>query len=312
MADLRELIMKWRIAAKNAGKARAKAFTRCADELERALAAQPAPIGKPFAYAADVYPGERDDSGHTMYILAPGEDIPVGCTALYLAAQPATVPESNRVPIMWRDETPYGVGYSASDEFYAAFPAFPNPPSPDHSPGAGKMVTEAQAGADDEAKACAFSRCAYRNQGGCKFGCFALSKPKPAEGGAVAIMQALLNKLHSVANEHGDRSCDYDVCKEVRDAFQFIQTAGSGEAVGEILDVSNHGRPSTGAAIYKPLPPRTKLFAGAPPAADAEELADTLDAIADDTRAHALNGEQHGHLRRAAVLIRRLTGGEGE
>lgn len=57
------------------------------------------------------------------------------------------------------------------------------------------------------------------------------AQPKPAEGGAVAIMQALLNKLHSVANEHGDRSCDYDVCKEVRDAFQFIQTAGSGEAV---------------------------------------------------------------------------------
>lgn len=43
MADLRELIKKWRIAAMNAGKARAKAFTRCADELERALAAQPAP-----------------------------------------------------------------------------------------------------------------------------------------------------------------------------------------------------------------------------------------------------------------------------
>lgn len=45
---------------------------------------------------------------------------------------------------------------------------------------------EAKAGADVEKKSCAFSHCAYRKEGGCKGGCFALSQPKPAEGGAVA------------------------------------------------------------------------------------------------------------------------------
>lgn len=35
-----------------------------------------------------------------------------------------------------------------------------------------------------------------------------------------------------------------------------------------------------------------------------ELLAETLDAIADDTRYHALNGEQHDHLREAAAALR--------
>ncbi len=39
-----------------------------------------------------------------------------------------------------------------------------------------------------------------------------------------------------------------------------------------------------------------------------EELAETLDAIADDTRGHSLNGEQHDALRNSAELIRRLAG----
>jgi hypothetical protein len=44
-----------------------------------------------------------------------------------------------------------------------------------------------------------------------------------------------------------------------------------------------------------------------PPAGGGDaELADTLDAIADDTRVHSLNGEQHGALRASAALIRRL------
>ena len=36
-------------------------------------------------------------------------------------------------------------------------------------------------------------------------------------------------------------------------------------------------------------------------------LAETLDAIADDTREHALNGEQHDHLRKAAAELRRTS-----
>ncbi|KRG39127.1 hypothetical protein ARC78_15020 [Stenotrophomonas pictorum JCM 9942] len=36
----------------------------------------------------------------------------------------------------------------------------------------------------------------------------------------------------------------------------------------------------------------------------ARELAETLDALADDTRGHALNGEQHDHLREAAAAMR--------
>jgi hypothetical protein len=42
MNDLRELIKTWRSRTTHAGMIRAKATTRCADELERALAAQPA------------------------------------------------------------------------------------------------------------------------------------------------------------------------------------------------------------------------------------------------------------------------------
>lgn len=36
----------------------------------------------------------------------------------------------------------------------------------------------------------------------------------------------------------------------------------------------------------------------------ARELAETLDALADDTRGHSLNGEQHDHLREAAAALR--------
>lgn len=52
-----------------------------------------AKAGVPFAYAADLYPGEADPSPHTMYVLNPGEMIPPGCTALYLGPQQAGVPE---------------------------------------------------------------------------------------------------------------------------------------------------------------------------------------------------------------------------
>lgn len=50
----------------------------------------------------------------------------------------------------------------------------------------------------------------------------------------------------------------------------------------------------------------------APPsvAGDAGELPDLLDSIADDTRGHSLNGEQHDGLRNAANLIRRLATAE--
>lgn len=40
---------------------------------------------------------------------------------------------------------------------------------------------------------------------------------------------------------------------------------------------------------------------------DLRELAETLDAIADDTRGHSLTGEDHDHLRAAAKFLRALT-----
>lgn len=55
-------------------------------------------------------------------------------------------------------------------------------PEPDgvYPAGHRKSQPEAKAGADDDKKLCAFAHCAYRNEGGCKGGCFALSQPKPA------------------------------------------------------------------------------------------------------------------------------------
>lgn len=47
------------------------------------------------------------------------------------AALPPADPDADgRIPILWIEHTPNGVGFSASDEFYAAFPEFPNPPVP--------------------------------------------------------------------------------------------------------------------------------------------------------------------------------------
>lgn len=49
-----------------------------------------------------------------------------------------------------------------------------------------------------------------------------LSAPAAAVGDARTIMAALLGKLQEVAMEHNDRSCDYDVCVSVRNAFKYI------------------------------------------------------------------------------------------
>lgn len=52
----------------------------------------------------------------------------------------------------------------------------------------------------------------------------ALRKTGEAGGGdAAKVMDALLLKLYDVAREHNDRSCEYDVCKAVRDAVSYIQ-----------------------------------------------------------------------------------------
>jgi hypothetical protein len=42
----------------------------------------------------------------------------------------------------------------------------------------------------------------------------------------VEALKGMRNKLYSVAERHNDRSCDYDVCKEVRDCDAALKAAG--------------------------------------------------------------------------------------
>jgi hypothetical protein len=53
-----------------------------------------------------------------------------GCTPPVTAASQPDV--DGRVAIAWRCETKYGPGYSFANEFWEAFPTFPNPPRPQH------------------------------------------------------------------------------------------------------------------------------------------------------------------------------------
>ena len=42
----------------------------------------------------------------------------------------------------------------------------------------------------------------------------------------VEALKGMRDKLYSVAERHNDRSCDYDVCKEVRDCDAALRAAG--------------------------------------------------------------------------------------
>jgi hypothetical protein len=48
----------------------------------------------------------------------------------------------------------------------------------------------------------------------------------PVRDALVEALKGMRNKLYSVAERHNDRSCDYDVCKEVRDCDAALKAAG--------------------------------------------------------------------------------------
>lgn len=230
MSDLRKLIKTWRGPTGAPSHVTGQewngyrdARTRCADELERALAAQPAPMSRNDAFnladtVADHYACGRPEEARQA-IMA-------------MAAQPATVPEGwgmvpkeidhdmaaacNSVADMTEgdpEDHRYDDGFSTIQKLWDAMLAAA--PSPDHSVDANRMVpnsseppnssfSEAQAGADDShysvifeavkasvreiASSRGWQSLGLRDQeyiAGRVMRDLAAAMPKPAEGGAV-------------------------------------------------------------------------------------------------------------------------------
>jgi len=204
MTDLRELIKTWKARAKRIGhpSAHAGELLLCADELERALAAQPAtvPEGIPVHEVKALY-------HHYVNTLESARDQIISRGGY---CDPVDVMEKSD-PVLSRIRNLIAAAA----------------PSPDHSAGAGKMVPEAQAGADDERVELDIAddgTLTYMDGRPVQ-----VETPKPAEGGAVdysRAKRAIEARNEWLENHPGDAVGGMLAALNTSPA-----TAGSGEAV---------------------------------------------------------------------------------
>jgi hypothetical protein len=77
---------------------------------------------------------------------------------------------------------------------------------------------------------------------------------KPASAPPADLVQRLIGKLFEVAARHNDRSCDYDVCSVVRDAYEYLNAAQAREV--EAWTPAQAGDRALGRNRGKPAPER--------------------------------------------------------